>query len=670
MISISEESGRGGFADEMRGFFSEEGALSRSRDFEYRPEQQEMAVKVASALSESRPLVIEAGTGVGKSLAYLAPAVRYARETKSKAVISTHTIQLQEQLIGKDIPILRKVMGEEFEAVLLKGRRNYICPNRLKWALKQGDDLFSRGDRDELEEIREWCEETRDGTLSDLEFAPKPALWSQVCSESHACTPKTCGVGSLCFYQEARRRVGEADVVVLNHTLFFTLLASMEGMDDGDRGFLFPDDFVIFDEAHTIEGVAQRQLGMGVSQYGVRHEAQRLYHLRTRKGLLRRLADERGIEAVKALHGAIDEFFSSVEERCRFGEWGREFRVRNAELVEDSLAAPLAEVEERVRELAEDQKADRDRIELDDLAGRLRDARLGVRAFLDQELEEHVYWVEKSGGAGRTLTLNAAPIDMAERLREVLFAAGRPCVLTSATLSIGAEDLGYFRNRIGAEHVEAECIGSPFDYERQMKVYVAKAMPAPDGEGYEDALSEWVRHFVDESGGRAFVLFTSYRLLRSVAEKTRDYFADRGWTLLTQGDGRSPRQILEEFREDTTSVLFGTDTFWTGVDVPGESLSNVIVTRLPFAVPDHPLVASRLEKIQEDGGNSFMEYSLPEAILKLRQGIGRLIRSNRDRGIVVLLDNRVLTKRYGSAFLRALPDAPIEVVNQLAGPKA
>lgn len=653
----------GKFAEEMGDFFSERGMLSRSRDFEYRPQQQEMARRVATTLSESKALVIEAGTGVGKSLAYLVPAVCYARETMSKAVISTHTIQLQEQLIGKDIPILKKVMEEDFEAVLLKGRRNYVCPNRLKWALKQGEDLFSKGDRDELEEIREWCEETRDGTLTDLGFTPKPGLWAQVCSESNACTPKTCGAGSLCFYQETRRRVGEADVVVLNHTLFFTLLASMEGMDDGERGFLFPEDFVIFDEAHTIESVAQRQLGLGVSQYGLRHEAQRLYHEKTRKGLLRRLADARGIEAVKELHGAIDEFFSDVEGSCRFGDYGREFRVREPDLVENTLGSPLVEVEKRLRDLAEDQKEERDRIELDDLAGRLRDARLSVRAFLDQDLDDHVYWIEKSGGAGRSLTLNAAPVDMATRLRELLFSQGRPCVMTSATLSIGTEDLRYFRDRIGAEGVEAVCIGSPFDYERQMRVYVPRSMPAPDGEGYEEALAKWIRHFVDQSEGRAFVLFTSYRLLRSVAERAQDYFLERGWTLLKQGDGQSAGQLLTEFREDTTSVLFGTDTFWTGVDVPGEALSNVIVTRLPFAVPDHPLVASRLEQIAEGGGNAFMEYSLPEAILKLRQGIGRLIRSHRDTGIVVLLDNRVLTKRYGSAFLKALPDAPVEVIS-------
>jgi ATP-dependent DNA helicase DinG len=336
MISISDEMPGSGLAEEMRVFFSKNGALSRSRDFEFRPEQQEMAMRVAAALGELRPLVIEAGTGVGKSLAYLAPAVRFARDTGSKAVISTHTIQLQEQLIRKDIPILKNVLDEPFEAVLLKGRRNYVCPKRLQWAMKQGDDLFSGGDRDELKEIWEWCQETQDGTLTDLDFAPKPSVWAQVCSEPHACTPKTCGGGSLCFYQAVRRRVGEADVGVLKPTLLFTRVSSMEGLDEGGRGFLFPNDFVIFDEAHTVENVAQRQLGLAVSQYGLRHEAQRLYHVKTRKGLLRRLADAEGIEAVKALHGEIDDFFHELEGRCRFGDYGREFRVRESALVEEA----------------------------------------------------------------------------------------------------------------------------------------------------------------------------------------------------------------------------------------------------------------------------------------------------------------------------------------------
>ena len=325
MISVAESAFEAKFVEEMRVFFSGEGALSKSRDFEFRPQQQEMAVRVARALEESSPLVIEAGTGVGKSLAYLAPAARFAKATGRKAIVSTHTIALQEQLIGKDIPILQRLLDVPVKAVLLKGRRNFACPGRLKRALDQSSDLFSGPEHTELEALWEWCEETTDGSLSDLDFNPRPAVWSQVCSEPHLCTPKTCPPGTGCFYQDLRKRVGEADVVVLNHTLFFTLIASMDEFASEGRGFLFPNDFVIFDEAHTLEAVAARTLGLNVSESGLKFDVQRLYNPRTKKGLLQVLRDA---EAVKLATGLLDDigtFFSNCEGACRFGEYGRSF---------------------------------------------------------------------------------------------------------------------------------------------------------------------------------------------------------------------------------------------------------------------------------------------------------------------------------------------------------
>lgn len=659
MISLSElgqpSESLANYASE---FFGESGALSGLKDFEYRRQQQQMAVAVGQAFDEERPLVVEAGTGVGKSLAYLAPAVKKAISERRKAIVSTHTINLQEQLIEKDIPLLRTVLDEPFRALLLKGRRNYLCPERLQSAMSGGGDMFSSSELEEIKAIWEWAQKTQDGTLSDLDFVPSGRVWSQVCSESHACTPRRCGPSGKCFYQETKKLVAEADLLVVNHTLFFTLLNSQSEFNESGEGFLFAGDFLVFDEAHTLEQVAARQLGMSISQIGMKFDLHRLFNPKNKKGLFALTGDSQGRRAVMKLLDDIDEFFEEVEHTCQWSEYGREFRVREPELVEDILGAGLIEVGRRARMVA-DLANESVKNELTELARRMADARAALATFLDQSEDGLVYWVEKS--ERESISLNAAPIDVSELLRPVFFERNRPAVFTSATLGIGDRDLGYFRNRVGAQEVESLQIGSPFHYEEQMKIHLVKSMPLPNEEGYEKALIKWIGHFVKESKGSAFVLFTSYSLLQRVADEMFDFFDDEGLQLLVQGRGKSRGQIIEAFKEDKSSVLFGTDSFWTGVDVPGKALTNVIITRLPFAVPDHPLTQARLEHIEEKGGNSFMEYSVPEAILKLRQGVGRLIRSGEDEGMVVLLDNRILTKRYGKTFLNALPEAPVIV---------
>ena len=660
MIALKDSLGTD-FVERIRTIFSENGRLSKAKNFEFRPQQQEMAAAVARALEEERHLVVEAGTGVGKSLAYLAPAILFALEQHKKAIVSTHTINLQEQLLYKDIPILKKILPVEFEAALMKGRQNYLCPRRLERALQQANELFTGPEQNELTRLAEWARTTRDGSLSDLSVEPDPKVWTQVCSEPHICTGKSCGQQSNCFYQQARKRLLSSDVIVINHTLLFMLLGSPDAQEDRESGYLFPNDFIIFDEAHTVEQVASRQIGIGISQYGLRSTIQRLYNARTHKGLFTVMRDAIGVRLVADLVDELDRFFAAIESSCDFRK-GREFRVRAPEFVPDTITGHLTGLQARIAEVA--RRADDEflKAELQELGRRIRDARDGTVIFLEQNAREHVYWVERTGKTAQFLSLNAAPIDIAPVLRRMIFRESCSCVMTSATLSVGRPDLAYFRQRIGADEIEPVLLGSPFDFRTKMKIFIVRKMPDPRDTGYEEALEHWIAHFVEETDGRAFVLFTSYRGMQQVADQMREFFSRKKLNLLVQGGGAPRGKLLEQFKTTPRSVLFGTDSFWSGVDVPGDALSNVIITRLPFAVPDYPLIEAKLELVEERGGDAFTEYSLPEAILKLRQGVGRLIRTKKDQGIIVILDNRIVTKPYGRAFLAALPKCPVEIL--------
>src|SRR5438093_1689669 len=635
--------------------------INKAKNFEFRLQQQEMAAAVAGALEEECHLVVEAGTGVGKSLAYLTPAILFALEHHKRAIVSTHTINLQEQLLYKDIPILKKILPVEFEAALMKGRQNYLCPRRLERARQQVNELFTGPEQNELTRLAEWASTTRDGSLSDLSVETDPKVWTQVCSEAHLCTQKTCGQNPRCFYQQARKRLLAADVIVLNHTLLFILLGSPDAQQERESGFLFPNDFIIFDEAHTVEQVASRQIGIGVSQYGLRSTIQRLYNTRTRKGLFTVMRDAAGVRLAAKLVDDVDKFFSAVESKSNFRK-GREFRVREVDFIPDTITARLTALQARVADVVKRADDEILKAELQEFGRRIRDARDGISIFLEQSAPEHVYWVERTGKTERFLALNAAPIDLAPVLRRMIFRDNCCCVMTSATLAVGRPDLGYFRARIGAMDAEPLQLGSPFDFQRQMKMFVVQKIPDPRDAGYQKALEHWIAHFVQKTDGRAFVLFTSYRDMQHVAGAMEKFFAAEDMNIFVQGGGAPRSKLLEQFKSTPRSVLFGTDSFWGGVDVPGEALSNVIITRLPFAVPDHPLIEAKLELIEERGGDPFIEYSLPEAILKLRQGVGRLIRTKSDKGIIVILDNRIVTKQYGRAFMQALPKCPVEIV--------
>src|SRR5438094_1819995 len=586
------------FVERIHAIFSDKGLLSKAKNFEFRPQQQEMAASVAQALEEERHLVVEAGTGVGKSLAYLAPAILFARAQHKKAVVSTHTINLQEQLLYKDIPILKKILPVEFEAALIKGRQNYLCPRRLDRALQQVNELFTGPEQNELNRLAEWARTTHDGSLSDLAVEPDPKVWTQVCSEAHICTQKTCGQDPRCFYQQARKRLLAADLIVLNHTLLFILLGSPDMQEERESGFLFPNDFIIFDEAHTIEQVASRQIGIGVSQYGLRATIQRLYNARTRKGLFTVMRDASGVRLAADLVDDVDKFFAAIESNSDFRK-GREFRVRGVDFVPDTITGRLTALQARIAEVVKRADDEILKAELQEFGRRIRGAGDGIAIFLEQSAPEHVYWVERTGKTERFLALNAAPIDLAPVLRRMLFRENCCCVMTSAPLAVGRPDLAYFRARGGAMEAEPLQVGSAFNFQKQMKLFVVQKMPDPRDGGYHKALEHWIAHFVQKSEGRAFVLFTSYRDMQQIAGAMQKFFAENSMNLLVEGAGAPRSKLLEQFKSTPGAVLFGTDSFWGGVDVPGEALSNVIITRLPFAVPDHPLIEAKLALIEE-----------------------------------------------------------------------
>ena len=682
---------------DIKNYFSKDGILAKEiKGFEYRQEQEEMAQYIQEAINEDKKIIVEAGTGTGKTLAYLIPAIKWAVVNKKKVIIATNTINLQEQLLLKDIPLAKSIIKDEFSYVLVKGRNNYVCKRLFnELALGKNIDIgtFSIEAREQIEYILKWGNKTKTGDKAELPFEVYPDVWELVQSTTELCLGKKCPYRKECFYMKTRMEKMEADILISNHHVFFADLNVRAETDFDSEYLILPRyDMVIFDEAHNIESVARSYFSVEVSKISFTRLLNRIYQRKNKKkkeksALIRveDTVDEKNLEdseqyiyllntlkeEISILQNIGDEYFDEIR---KIYETNTEAPIKkslnNFEMTKSRFLENLREKKDIFQSKLIDflnlmmifnNVIDEEKDKNPEVINFNNHLKM-FKAYIDSfkfinsfEDDNYIYWLDIN--SKRTnVVLTATPLNIAQKLSTVLFDNLDRLVFASATIVVNGS-FDYFKKSLGLD--EEDCIEaiikSPFDYNEQMSVYIPSDIQDSENiNAFVSDASRFILNILLKTNGKAFILFTSYTMLNQIYYSISKKLKDKGFEVFLHGD--KPRsQLIKEFKEAENPILFGTTSFWEGVDVQGENLSNVIITKLPFLVPTNPVVSAISKKIEENGGNSFTDFQLPEAIIKFKQGVGRLIRKKTDSGNIFILDNRILKKRYGSLFINALP---------------
>ena len=680
---------------DVKDYFSEEGILVRDIGFEYRKEQEDMAHAVEKSVNENKKLIVEAGTGTGKTLAYLIPAIRWAVENKKKVIIATNTINLQEQLLLKDIPLAKSIIKEDFSYALVKGRNNYVCKrlfNELALGKNIDIETYSIEAREQIEYILKWGHKTKTGDKADLPFEVLPEVWELIQSTTELCIGKKCPYRKECFYMKTRMEKLEADILISNHHVFFADL-NVRAETDFDTEYLILPRYhmVIFDEAHNIESVARSYFSVEVSKISFTRLLNRIYQKKSRKkeksALIRveESIDDKSLkdtsqyiqllnsikEETSILQNISDEYFDEIRKMYDSkADMPIRKTLNNFEMTKSRFLENLREkksfFERKMNEFLNDLMAfsnviDEEKDKNPEVINFVNHIKI-YKSYIDNfkfinefSNDDYIYWLDIN--AKRTnVVLTATPLNIAQKLSSVLFENLNRLIFASATLATNG-NFNYFKNSLGLNEEKCieEIIKSPFNYDEQMSVYIPNdILDSENINAFVTDASRFILEILTKTQGKAFVLFTSYTMLNQIYYSIGKKFKNAGFEVFLHGE-KQRSQLIKEFKESKNPILFGTTSFWEGVDVQGENLSNVIITKLPFLVPTDPIVSAISKKIEEEGRNSFTDYQLPEAIIKFKQGIGRLIRKKSDSGNIFILDSRILKKKYGTLFIQALP---------------